>query len=147
MPFGTISYGLNMEWLPMTTRQVASSLHVSPRHYFPSGPSIISDWISIPRRGSTRQRRGWLCLLQLPRWINGNFTEDTLKSIFMYKKYLILGLNFNESCFPRANLQWFSIGLDNGSVSKEKRQVIIETIAGLVYWRICVSIGLDEFSW
>ena len=41
------------------------------------------------------------------------------------------------------NLQYSSIGLDNG-LSPTKRQVIIWTNGGIIYWRIYASLDLNE---
>ena len=48
------------------------------------------------------------------------------------------GSNFTEICSQRSNQQFASIGSDNG-LAPNRRQAIIWTNDGLVYWRICVT--------
>ena len=48
-------------------------------------------------------------------------------------------------CSFGSNLQYVIIGSDNG-LAPNRRQAIIWTNDGLVYWRIYASVGLDELS-
>ena len=48
-------------------------------------------------------------------------------------------------CSFMSNLQYVIIGSDNGLAPK-RRQAIIWTIDGLVYWRIYASLGLNELT-
>ena len=51
---------------------------------------------------------------------------------------------FTEICSKGPILQHTTIGSDNG-LAANRRQAIIWTDDGLVYWRIHVSLGLNEF--
>ena len=70
------------------------------------------------------------------------FVDDIFKCIFAYENYILIQMSLK--CVPRgSNEHYASIGSDNGLVPN-RRQAIIWTNDGLVYWRICVSIGLSE---
>ena len=58
-------------------------------------------------------------------------------------KILCFDWNFTEVCSLGSNWQCTSIGLDNG-LAPNRRQVIIWTNAGLIYWPIYAAPGGDE---
>ena len=48
--------------------------------------------------------------------------------------------NFTEICYQRCSQQWSNIGSDNG-LAPNRRQAIIWTNDGLIYWNIYVSLN------
>ena len=52
---------------------------------------------------------------------------------------------FTTVCFSRPNWQYSSIGLDN-DLAPNRRQAIIWTNGGLVYWGIYAWLGLNVFK-
>ena len=61
----------------------------------------------------------------------------------MREIFLILKQNFNEICSLWSNSQYASIGSDNG-LAPTRRQAIIWTNVGVLYWRIYGSLDLNE---
>ena len=85
---------------------------------------------------------GWHSTLG-PKQNDHHFAEDILKCIFSNEnacKVIQFSLMFvlNGSI----NNKWSIIGTDNG-LAPNRRQAIIWTIDGIVYWRIYVSPGLN----
>ena len=73
-----------------------------------------------------------------PRQVGCHFADDICKSIFLHKDYCILieiPLQFVPS---GSNWQWVIIVSDNGLALN------MRTNAGLVYWRINVSLGFEH---
>ena len=62
---------------------------------------------------------------------------------FIEWKLLWFYSNFTTICSQVFNSQYGSIGWDNGSVPY-RRQTLISTNDGLVYWCILASLGLNE---
>ena len=73
-----------------------------------------------------------------------HFAEDIFKCILLYENCcMYFGSNFPEICSLGTNWQYVSIGSGNG-LAPVRRQAIIWTNDGLVYWRIYSSLGLNE---
>ena len=69
--------------------------------------------------------------------------QTTLSNVFSWIKMFEFRIQFDWSLFPRVQLKQYSIGSDNDLVPN-RRQAIIWTNDGLSWWRICVSLGLNE---
>ena len=54
-------------------------------------------------------------------------------------------LRFTEFCFQGFNLQYSSIGSDNG-LPPNRRQAIMWTNADPIHWHIYAALGGDELS-
>ena len=70
-------------------------------------------------------------------------SQMTLSIAFSWMKMLEFRLNFHWSLFLRVQLKYSTIGSDNG-LAPSRRQAIIWTNGGIVYWRIYASLGLNE---
>ena len=64
---------------------------------------------------------------------------------FIEWKCLNSDWNFIEICSEGFNQQYPSIGSDDG-LAPSRRQAIIWTNDGIVYWRIYTSLGLNELT-
>ena len=65
-------------------------------------------------------------------------------SAHIFKLVLYPDANFTVICFKRFNLL-ASIGSDN-ALAPNRRQAIISTSDGMLYWRIYASLGLSELT-
>ena len=87
----------------------------------------------------------WLSTLRLRQ--NGHhFVHDIFSCIFLNENFRISKNVFIEMCFLGSNWQYVIIGSDKGW-APNRRQAIIWTSDGLVYWCIYASLGLNELIW
>ena len=72
-------------------------------------------------------------------------SQTTFSSAFPWLKLLYFNHNCNEICSLGSNWHYGSNGSDNG-LAPNRRQAIIWTSNGLGYWRIYVSLGLNDLN-
>ena len=72
--------------------------------------------------------------------------QTTFSNAFLEWQYMNVGESFTEVYSLGSNLQYGSIGSDNG-LAPNRRQAIIWTNVGMLYRRIYASLGLNELSW
>ena len=74
-----------------------------------------------------------------------HFADDIFKHIYLNENHFI-SVEFSLKIFSwGSNYQYTSIGSDNG-LALNRRQAIIWTKGGLVYWHMYASLGLNELS-
>ena len=74
------------------------------------------------------------------------FRRRYLRIHFLERKLLHFKWYFIVMCPFGANLQYVIIGSDN-TLAPNRRQAIIWTNDGPVYWRIYASLGLNKLKW
>ena len=86
------------------------------------------------------------CIFFLSHWGRDNMaviSQTTRSNAFSWAKMLEFRFRFYWSLFLSVQLLYHSIGSDNGLAPK-RRQAIIWTNGGFIWWRIYASVGLNE---
>ena len=73
------------------------------------------------------------------------FFRQHFQTNFLEWKLSYFYSNFTEICSQGSNYHYANIGSDDG-LAPNRRQAIIWNNAGLVYWRIYVSLDLNELN-
>ena len=88
----------------------------------------------------------YLHLTHWGRYTTAAFSQMTFSSfLFLEWKPLNFKLNFTEICSLWSNWQHSSIGSDNG-LAPNRRQTIMWSYVGMLYWRTYASLGPNELS-
>ena len=72
-------------------------------------------------------------------------SQTTFSNAFLEWKLLYSYSNFTAICSKGPKYQYAGIGSDDG-LAPNRRQAIILTNTGLVYWRIQAALSLSELS-
>ena len=104
---------------------------------------ILSRSQQFPTSSSQNQ-------VELGKWATGHFmhwlfSRRCFQMHFPEWKCVYFNYDFTEVCFWWSDLQYTTNGSDNG-FALVRRQAIIWTNDGLVYWCTFVSLGLSELS-
>ena len=140
---------------PTALQQTVCKFYLDPQYHISHwGSTILGDSMLRAPMLTEQLWRTWvdkssnditkLVNTSRPRQ-NGRHVADDISSAFSWMKIFEFRLKFHWIMFLTVNWQYGSIGSDDG-LAPTRRQAIIWTNDGQVWWRIYASLGLNELS-